>query len=64
MNETQFDAVIIGGGVVGCALAFSLLRADAKVALIEKDEIGSGISANNFSWANATAKPQDKDYFD
>jgi D-hydroxyproline dehydrogenase subunit beta len=40
-----FDAVIVGGGIVGtaCALAFS--RAGMRVALVERAEIGSGATA-------------------
>ncbi len=40
-----FDAVIVGGGIVGtaCALAFS--RAGMRVALVERAEIGAGATA-------------------
>ncbi len=40
-----FDAVIVGGGIVGtaCALAFS--RAGMRVALVERSEIGAGATA-------------------
>jgi glycine/D-amino acid oxidase-like deaminating enzyme len=40
-----FDAVIVGGGIVGtaCALAFS--RAAMRVALVERSEIGAGATA-------------------
>jgi glycine/D-amino acid oxidase-like deaminating enzyme len=40
-----FDAVIVGGGIVGtaCALAFS--RAGMRVALVERTEIGAGATA-------------------
>jgi D-hydroxyproline dehydrogenase subunit beta len=40
-----FDAVIVGGGIVGtaCALAFS--RAAMRVALVERAEIGAGATA-------------------
>jgi D-hydroxyproline dehydrogenase subunit beta len=40
-----FDAVIVGGGIVGtaCALAFS--RTAMRVALVERSEIGAGATA-------------------
>jgi glycine/D-amino acid oxidase-like deaminating enzyme len=40
-----FDAVIVGGGIVGtaCALAFS--RAGMRVALVERAEVGAGATA-------------------
>ncbi len=40
-----FDAVIVGGGIVGtaCALAFS--RSAMRVALVERSEIGAGATA-------------------
>jgi D-hydroxyproline dehydrogenase subunit beta len=40
-----FDAVVVGGGIVGtaCALAFS--RAGMRVALVERSEIGAGATA-------------------
>lgn len=38
-NENQFDVVIVGGGVIGCAIAYYLLKADPmiSVAIIEMD---------------------------
>ena len=40
-----FDAVIVGGGIVGtaCALAFS--RSGMRIALVERAEIGAGATA-------------------
>jgi len=43
-----FDAVIIGGGVVGCAIARELSRCKISVAVLEKeDDVGWGISCRN-----------------
>lgn len=36
----QFDVVIIGGGVIGCASAWRLGQAGMRVAVIERGEIG------------------------
>lgn len=37
-----YDAVIIGGGIMGCSTAFQLARRDMKVVVLEKDTIGAG----------------------
>jgi sarcosine oxidase subunit beta len=41
MAET-FDVIIIGGGIMGCSTAFQLSQRGLKVALLEKENIGSG----------------------
>lgn len=42
MGTKNYDAAIIGGGVVGCAVARELSRYDLRICLIEKEkEIGS-----------------------
>jgi glycine oxidase len=38
------DVVIVGGGVIGCAIAYELSRQRLKVLLLEKDTVGSGAS--------------------
>lgn len=47
MTQTQFDIVIIGGGLVGCSLALILAQQRWKVAIIEAKSIqheGRGLS--------------------
>ena len=44
--STQFDAAIIGGGVIGCAVAWRLGQAGLRVVVIERGEIG-----REASWA-------------
>ncbi|HKF77386.1 MAG TPA: FAD-binding oxidoreductase [Candidatus Dormibacteraeota bacterium] len=39
------DAVIAGGGVVGCSLAYQLARRGLDVVLLERDELGSQSTA-------------------
>lgn len=36
----QFDAAIVGGGVIGCAIAWRLAQAGMKVVVIERGEVG------------------------
>jgi glycine/D-amino acid oxidase-like deaminating enzyme len=52
------DVVVIGGGVIGCAVAYYLAKKGARVTLIEESVIGSGASsANSGAIAMATKKP-------
>lgn len=59
---TTFDAIVIGGGIVGCTSAFYLARRGLRVALIERGSIGGGTTSNSFAWINATSKFADEDY--
>lgn len=44
----MYDVIIIGGGIVGCALARELSRYNLQLALIEKEvEVGLGTSKTN-----------------
>ena len=36
---TKADAVIIGGGITGCSIAYNLSRRGKKVVVIEKDDV-------------------------
>jgi D-amino-acid dehydrogenase len=40
-------AIVIGGGLVGCATAYYLAREGWQVRLLEKDRLGSGASSGN-----------------
>jgi glycerol-3-phosphate dehydrogenase len=44
-KDTDFDLVIIGGGIYGIMLALEASLRDLRVALVEKDEWGSGTTA-------------------
>ncbi len=48
MNQVtqRYDAAIIGGGVIGCSIAWRLANAGMRVAIIERGEIG-----REASWA-------------
>jgi sarcosine oxidase subunit beta len=41
MTAQSADVVIVGGGVVGCSLAYHLAERGAKVVLVERDALGS-----------------------
>ncbi len=41
------ECVIVGGGVVGCSLAYHLTRAGVRPLLLERGDLGSGSTARN-----------------
>lgn len=45
MSHTQFDMIIVGGGIIGTACAAEAAEAGFSVAVIESDVIGSGATA-------------------
>ena len=45
ITKEEFDVIIIGGGIIGCACAASLARAGVKVCVIESGSIGGGATA-------------------
>ena len=42
----KYDAVVVGGGVIGCCTAYYLTKAGLKVALVEKKDIASGTTSS------------------
>ena len=54
MAQNTYDSIIIGGGVIGCAIARELSRYEASVCLIEKEEdVCSGTSKANSAIVHA-----------
>ena len=54
MKEMNFDAVIIGGGVTGCAIARELSRYDLHACVVEREEdVCSGTSKANSAIVHA-----------
>lgn len=58
------DVIIIGGGILGCAMAYYLSRAGQSVVLLEKGQLAQGTTGNSFAWANASSKVGDRAYHD
>jgi hypothetical protein len=46
-EDKEFDIVIIGGGISGLSSAYWLQNSGMKIAIIEKNEIGSGATGRN-----------------
>lgn len=46
----KVDAIIIGGGLTGCATAYAFAAAGVKVALFEAGRLGQGTSARSNGW--------------
>ena len=44
-SSSTFDVAIAGGGIVGCACALACARQGLRVALVERDALGSGATA-------------------
>ncbi|WP_299054510.1 glycerol-3-phosphate dehydrogenase/oxidase [uncultured Polaribacter sp.] len=47
LQETEFDLLIIGGGITGAGIALDAASRGMKVALIEKDDFASGTSSKS-----------------
>ncbi|MEM7254292.1 MAG: FAD-binding oxidoreductase [Pseudomonadota bacterium] len=63
MNQpNQFDAIVVGAGIVGSTTAFTLAESGKRTALVESGQIGEGTSNNSFAWINATSKTSHDDY--
>jgi glycerol-3-phosphate dehydrogenase len=47
LADTSYDVLVIGGGIVGACVARDAARRGLRVALIERQDFGSGISWNS-----------------
>ncbi|RYM06537.1 glycine oxidase ThiO [Sporolactobacillus sp. THM7-7] len=43
--QSSYDVIIVGGGVIGCSIAYHLAKMKKKVVVLEKDRIGSKASS-------------------
>lgn len=53
----QFDAIIIGGGIMGCTTALWLARRGHRVAIIERHHLGMGATGVNAGTLSIQNKP-------
>ncbi len=51
------DVVVVGGGIVGCAIAYELTTRGASVVLVERDEFAAGASGRNHGLLVAPLDP-------
>jgi len=49
-QPSTIDAVVVGGGLTGCATAYAFAAAGIKVALLEADRIGRGATSLSAGW--------------
>jgi glycerol-3-phosphate dehydrogenase len=47
LTDTTFDVLVVGGGIYGLALAYDAAQRGLSVALVERDDFGSGASFNH-----------------
>jgi glycine/D-amino acid oxidase-like deaminating enzyme len=48
--------VVVGGGILGAAIAYHMAQTGAKVTVLEKSKPGAGATQNSFAWLNAGGK--------
>ena len=58
----QQRIVVIGGGIIGCAISYYLAKAGAQVTLVERNKLASKASRGTFAWINATWAKQPRHY--
>ncbi|MDO6409430.1 NAD(P)/FAD-dependent oxidoreductase [Pantoea phytobeneficialis] len=56
---TAQKIAIIGGGVIGMAVARALALQGAQVTLFEQQHLGAGTSSTSFAWLNSNGKQPD-----
>ena len=54
--------VVIGGGIIGCAISYFLAKAGAQATLVERDTLARKASRGTFAWINATWAKQPRYY--
>ena len=55
-SRKQPSVTVVGAGIVGSAIAYTLARRGAAVTVIDKGRPGGGATSHSFAWINATAK--------
>ena len=57
--QRTVDVAVVGGGVIGCSVAYHAARGGANVALFEAAEVGSGASGAAAGMLNAQSEDHD-----
>ena len=53
-SSPQPEIIVVGAGIIGSCVAWTLQKRGAKVTLIDKGETGGVASARSFGWINAS----------
>ncbi len=56
------DAVVVGGGIIGCASALALAERGLAVVLLERERLAAGTTGRSFAWVNGTSKTASEPY--
>lgn len=64
--RTRLDARIgiVGGGILGCSIAWHLARRGASVRVFEREGPAAGATGNSFAWINANFSKRPRSYFE
>ena len=46
------SVVVVGAGIVGATIAYHLASAGSAVAIVERSQPASGVTARSFAWIN------------
>lgn len=52
----KLNVTVVGAGIVGSAIAYSLAKRGVAVTVLDKGRPGCGATSHSFAWINATAK--------
>ena len=52
----RLSVSVVGAGIVGAAIAYSLAKRGVAVTVIDRGRPGGGATSHSFAWINATAK--------
>ena len=56
VSRQKLKVTVVGAGIVGATIAYSLTKRGAAVTVIDKGRPGGGATSHSFAWINATAK--------
>jgi glycine/D-amino acid oxidase-like deaminating enzyme len=59
-SSHAFDAIIIGAGIVGCAIAYEMTRSGLRVALLERGDIGGAVTGGSLACIGTHMRARDE----